>query len=188
MAGKGWNSPLTAAVCAATLLAVGLGAQQPPAPAAQGQAAGGRGGGRGGMFGGLFTAADADKDGTVTRQEFHATFDKWFTDWSGGSGAVTGAQLADGLNVVFPPPAGGRGGAQNQTPNPNDVAAMTAALPDSASAKPAKPRKVLVLAKARASCTPRFPSRRRPSRRSAPRPARGRRRSPMTRPTSTPTT
>ena len=57
------------------------------------------------MFGGLFTAADADKDGTVTRQEFHATFDKWFTDWSGGSGAVTGAQLADGLNTVFPPPA-----------------------------------------------------------------------------------
>jgi uncharacterized protein len=44
----------------------------------------------------------------------------------------------------------GRGAspAQNQTPNPADVQAMMAVLPDKAPAKPAKPRKVLVLAKA----------------------------------------
>jgi type 1 glutamine amidotransferase len=42
----------------------------------------------------------------------------------------------------------GRGGPQNQTPNPADVQAMMAALPDKAPAKPKHPRKVLVLAKA----------------------------------------
>ncbi len=55
-----------------------------------------------------------------------------------------------------PPPQAGqqgrggprRGGPQNQTPNPDDVKAMMAALPDKAPAKPKKPRKVLVLAKA----------------------------------------
>jgi type 1 glutamine amidotransferase len=42
----------------------------------------------------------------------------------------------------------GRGGPQNQTPNPADVQAMMAALPDKAPAKPKHPRNVLVLAKA----------------------------------------
>jgi len=42
----------------------------------------------------------------------------------------------------------GRGGPQNQTPKPEDVEAMTAALPDKAPAKPKQPRKVLVLCKA----------------------------------------
>lgn len=37
---------------------------------------------------------------------------------------------------------------QNQTPKPEDVAAMMAALPDRAPAKPSKPRKLLVLCKA----------------------------------------
>ncbi len=37
---------------------------------------------------------------------------------------------------------------QNQTPKPEDVAAMMAALPDKAPAKPAHPRKLLVLCKA----------------------------------------
>jgi len=51
----------------------------------------------------------------------------------------------------------GRGGPQNQTPKPEDVQAMMAALPDKAPAKPGKPRKVLVLAKAAGfvhSCIP----------------------------------
>lgn len=44
---------------------------------------------------------------------------------------------------------GGRAtGPQNQIPKPEDVAAMMAALPDTAPAKPARPRKVLVLCKA----------------------------------------
>jgi len=154
MARTGWSSPLATAVCAATLLAVGVGAQQPPAPAPQaaGQGPGaGRGGGRGGAAGGVvFGAADADKDGSVTRDELRATFGKWFSAWDGGTGALTQDQLAAGLNGIFPAaPAGGRGtAAQNQTPKPEDVAAMMAALPDKAPATPAKPRKILVLGKA----------------------------------------
>ena len=146
-----WGTPLAAAACAAVVLAVGgVGAQQPPAPAAGGQApGGGRGGGRGGSGAVLFNAADADKDGAVTRAEFKAAFDKWFPAWDGGTGALTQEQLAAGLNSVFPPPAaGGRGGPQNQTPKPEDLAAMMAALPDKAPATPLKPRKVLVLGKA----------------------------------------
>ena len=110
---------------------------------------GGRGGGRGGSGAVLFNAADADKDGAVTRAEFKAAFDKWFPAWDGGTGSLTQEQLAAGLNSVFPPPAaGGRGGPQNQTPKPEDLAAMMAALPDKAPATPLKPRKVLVLGKA----------------------------------------
>ena len=153
MARSGWSGPFATAMCAATLLAVGVAAQQPPAaPPGGGQGPGaGRGGGRGGAAGGvIFAAADADKDGSVTRDELKATFDKWFTAWDGGTGALTQDQLAVGLNGIFPQaPAGGRGdAAQNQTPKPEDVAAMMAALPDKAPATPAKPRKVLVLAKA----------------------------------------
>jgi hypothetical protein len=150
----GWSAPLAATA----LLAAGAGlfAQQAP-PAAPGQApagqapGGGRGGGRGGSGAVIFTAADADKDGSVTKAELKATFDKWFPAWDGGTGSLTEEQLATGLNGVFPaPPAGGggRGGAQNQTPKPEDVAAMMAALPAKAPATPARPRKVLVLAKA----------------------------------------
>ena len=83
MGRPGWKSPLTAAVCATTLLAVGgVGAQQAPpaapqgqAPPGQGRAGGGGGGGRGGP-GALFTLADADKDGAVTRAELKGVFDQ----------------------------------------------------------------------------------------------------------------
>jgi type 1 glutamine amidotransferase len=153
MARRTWGTPLAVAACATVVFAVGVvTAQQPAAPAPAGQApgGGGRGGGRGGGSGNvLFAAADADKDGSVTRAEFKATFDKWFPAWDGGTGSLTQEQLAVGLNGVFPPPAaGGRGGPQNQTPNPDDMAAMMAALPDKAPATPAKPRKILVLGKA----------------------------------------
>src|SRR3954471_25098910 len=97
MARTGWSSPLAAAIGAATLLAVGsVAAQQTPAPAGQAPGGGGRGpgGGRGGgMAGPLFTAADTDKDGSVTRQEFTGTFDKWFSEWSGGWARSSGAPL-----------------------------------------------------------------------------------------------
>jgi type 1 glutamine amidotransferase len=113
----------------------------------QGRAGAGRGG-RGGAGTVLFGAADADKNGSVTRAEFRGMFDRWFPQWDGGTGSLTQEQLATGLNSVFPAPPAGRGGAQNQTPKPEDVAAMMAALPDTAPARPAKPRRVLVLAKA----------------------------------------
>jgi type 1 glutamine amidotransferase len=152
MARRGWGIPVSAAACAAVLMAGGLGAQQPPASGAAGQQApgpGGRGGGRGGGAGAIvFGVADADKDGSVTRDEFKATFDRWFSV-AGGGGALTREQLATGLASIFPaPPAGFGGGPQNQTPKPEDVAAMMAALPSTAPAKPARARKVLVLAKA----------------------------------------
>jgi type 1 glutamine amidotransferase len=104
---------------------------------------------------GLFTATDTNKDGAVTRDEMKATFDRWFTEWdSAKAGALTQEQLLAGLNAALPqaPPGGGggRGAAapQNQTPNPADVQAMMAALPERAPAKPRQPRKVLVLGKA----------------------------------------
>jgi type 1 glutamine amidotransferase len=141
-------------VCATTLLAVGIGARQaPPAgPPPQGQARGG--GGRGGQGAALFTLADADKDGAVTRAEFKTTFDQFgaaldkrFPTWA--QSALTQEQLAGGLNLVFPSPAGSAGGGpQNQTPKPEDLSAMMAALPDKAPATPARARKVLVIGKA----------------------------------------
>jgi type 1 glutamine amidotransferase len=122
---------------------------------AQPQGRGG-GGGRGGVAPVLFAAADANKDGAVTNEEMKATFDRWYTQWdSAKSDALTQEQIAAGLNAAMPqpaPPAGAGGGgaaqAQNQTPQPEHVQAMIAALPATAPAKPAQPRKVLVLAKA----------------------------------------
>jgi type 1 glutamine amidotransferase len=163
MGGRAWSSPLAAAVCATTLLAVGaVGAKQaaPPAQAPQGQAppgAGrGAGGGRGAPGAALFTLADVDKDGSVTRAEFKTTFDQFttaldkrFPTWNQAAGALTDQQLAAGLNLVFPSPAGTSGGGpQNQTPKPEDLSAMMAALPDKAPATPTRARKVLVLGKA----------------------------------------
>lgn len=51
-----------------------------------------------------------------------------------------------GLTLLSAQPPAPR--PQNQTPKPEDVAAMLAALPDRAPAKPSKPRKLLVLCKA----------------------------------------
>ena len=155
------NVTLLAAVCAATLAAgaIGtIGAEQAPAP---GGAApqGGRGGGRGGVAPGVFTAADVNKDGLVTRGELLSTLEKWFADSDpAGAGAITQEQLVAALNAALPqpPPGAGRGAAtcggqsaNPQTPCPDHVARMMAALPAAAPAKPARPRKVLVLAATR---------------------------------------
>lgn len=141
---------LTASISALALLAATIGlvaAQQPPA----GQTPAGRGGGgRGGAGNGVFAAADVNKDGAVTRDELKTTFEKWYSAADGnGTGALTADDLAGAVNAAMPQPPGGRGAApQNQTPNPADVQAMIAALPDTAPAKPKQPRKVLVLGKA----------------------------------------
>lgn len=151
MRGRYSTALVAVAACAVTLFTGTIGgAQQPGAQPGRGV-----GGGRGGVAPGLFTAVDTDKDGSVTRAELKATFDKWFSDWdSVRTGSLTQEQLVAGLNAALPqpqPPAGGggRGAApQNQTPNPADVQAMMAALPDKAPAKPKQPRRILVLGKA----------------------------------------
>jgi hypothetical protein len=82
-----------------------------------GPSPGGRGG-RGG-FGpsqfigpGFFTAADIDKDGSLTRTEFQDTFGKWFADWdSDKSGGLDENRMREGLNAALSRPgAGGPGG------------------------------------------------------------------------------
>ena len=121
------------------------------APAPQG-GGGGRGGGAAAT--GLFTAVDANKDGATTRDEMRSTFERWFGEWdSAKAGTLSQEQIAAGLAAAMPAPAipagGGRGaGGQNQTPQPQHVEAMVAALPATAPAKPKQPRKVLVLGKA----------------------------------------
>jgi type 1 glutamine amidotransferase len=155
------KTTLAMAVCGAALLATSVrGVAQQPAPAApQGQPGAGRaggGGGRGGVAPALFTAADANKDGALSREELKTTLDSWFSAAdSAKAGAVTQEQLATGLASAFPAPAapaaaqpgqdcGGRS-ANPHTPCPNDVQAMMAALPATAPAKPKQPRKILVL-------------------------------------------
>jgi type 1 glutamine amidotransferase len=132
------------------------------APAPQQGGGGGRGGGRGGGAGAaIFSATDANKDGAVSRDEFTGAFDKWFMDWDAAkAGSLTAAQITDGINKVIaanapagapagpsPDACGGRS-ANPRVPCQTDVDKMMAALPDKAIAKPAKPRKVLVLGRA----------------------------------------
>ena len=159
------RAPLAIAAGTALMLAgafVQVTAQAPTPQQAPG--GGGRGGGRGGgVAPALFAATDANKDGAVARDEFTGAFDKWFTDWDAGkAGTLTAAQLTDGLNKVIAanappgaapagPPADACGGrsANPRVACPADVDKMLAAMPDKAIARPAKPRKVLVLANAR---------------------------------------
>jgi type 1 glutamine amidotransferase len=82
----------------------------------------------------LFLAADRDHDGVLTRAELQATLEGW--------SAATPERLPEALEDALPRLP------QNQTPKPEDVQAMLAALPDKAPAKPHKPRRVLVLGRA----------------------------------------
>ena len=96
-----------------------------------------------------FKLFDTDGDGAITRAEMRGTFDGWFTTWDAGkAGAVPAGQLFVAAGGVFPAYAPGDALPQNQTPHPEDVAAMQAALPATAPARPARPRKVLVLGRA----------------------------------------
>jgi predicted dehydrogenase len=67
-----------------------------------------------GMFLGrrFFTAADTNKDGTLTRAEWRQTFEKWFAAWdTDKSGFLDEAKLRKGLTAALPRPGfGGRGG------------------------------------------------------------------------------
>jgi FOG: WD40-like repeat len=67
---------------------------------------------------GLFNAADADKDHTLTRDEFKQTFAKWFDEWDKDkSGALDAAKLRDGFNNALPRPQfGGPGGPGGRGP------------------------------------------------------------------------
>src|SRR6187200_2848135 len=95
------TSSVITGVCAAAIVAASFGihAQQ---PAAQGAAQGGaRGGARGGGAGAVgfapafFTAADMNKDGTVTRAELMATLEKWYMDIDKAkTGSITPEQLS----------------------------------------------------------------------------------------------
>ena len=82
----------------------------------------------------LFLAADRDHDRVLTRAELEATLESW--------AAVAPDAFADAIEGALPRLP------QNQTPKPEDVAAMVAALPDKAPAKPRAPRRVLVLGRA----------------------------------------
>jgi type 1 glutamine amidotransferase len=163
------TATLSIGVCAAALCAgalLSLEAQQAPAgPQGQQAAPGGRGGGRGGAAASVFMAVDSNKDGFVSRDEWKAAFAQWLSDGdAANTGSLTQDQLTATLNAALPQPAApaGAGGGraappQPTTPNPADVERMLAALPDKAPAKPKRPRKVLVLAKANGyvhSCIP----------------------------------
>ena len=103
----------------------------------------------------VFIAADSDKDGVVTADELKAAGGRWFASAdAANAGSVTGEQLVAALNTAMPASGlaaafntGGRGG-QPQTAQPATVQAMMAALPAGAPARPQRPRKVIVLARA----------------------------------------
>jgi type 1 glutamine amidotransferase len=138
---------LIAAGAAAALFFVAAHAQQGPAA---GQApAGGRGGNNLGTQ--LFAAFDANKDGSVTRDEMQAAFGAWYAAAdSGKTGSATQAQLAMALGAAFPAPeapapAGGGGGGRGgggRGAQPFVAGATTPGLNDPCggrSQKPAEP-------------------------------------------------
>jgi type 1 glutamine amidotransferase len=94
----------------------------------------------------FFKAADANNDGYITREELRAAM----TQWLGGRERVSEKELTSALNAAFPEATfmGMISPPQSRTPKPADQQKMEAALPDSAPAKPLRPRKVLVLCKA----------------------------------------
>ena len=91
----------------------------------RGRGPGGGGGGPGGpanLAPGVFGAADADKDGSLTRTELKATFEKWFTEFdSAKSGSLNEESLYAGLREKLPQGSfggGGFGGEQGPAPKP----------------------------------------------------------------------
>ena len=160
------QTSLTAAAGAALLLSFALApiVAQQPAPAGAQPATAGRGGGQGGLGAALFIVTDANRDAAVTREEWKAAFDQWFTDSDNAkAGTVTEAQLAAGLGAALgaappqpqppnpgtsPAPVCGGRSANSQVACQADIEKMMAALPDKAPARPVKARKILVLGRA----------------------------------------
>lgn len=98
---------------------------------------------------GHFKVFDTNGDGVITRHEMRGTFDAWFTKWDAAKAdALAPPQIFAGGTAAFPPYTPGDALPQNRTPDPADVTAMMAALPDAAPAKPKQPRKVLVIGRA----------------------------------------
>jgi type 1 glutamine amidotransferase len=94
----------------------------------------------------LFTALDANRDTAVTRAEMRAAFSGWFASWAGNKvGALTQAAIAAGLGQSLGM-SSTAGSAEGRTPREADVQEMLKALPSTAPARPAGPRRVLVLA------------------------------------------
>jgi spore coat protein CotH len=57
---------------------------------------------------GFLTALDADKNGELSRNEFTAGFDKWFSDWdTDKAGALNEEKLREGINKDLAPFRGG---------------------------------------------------------------------------------
>ena len=82
-----------------------------------------------------------------TRAEMQSAFSGWFAAWDGRkAGALTQAEIAAGLGGVLPVPASTAGRAEGRTPAETDVQEMLKVLPSAAPARPARPRRVLVLA------------------------------------------
>jgi outer membrane protein assembly factor BamB len=55
----------------------------------------------------LFAAIDSNKDGSVTADEWRATFAKWYADWDAEkTGAVSEEQVRGGLGTALPRPEG----------------------------------------------------------------------------------
>jgi spore coat protein H len=91
------------------------------------------GGGPGNMLAPAFmTSMDTNKDGDLSREEFAAGFDRWFTAWNTDkSGTLTEEQLRLGLGREFTPQRNNRGffgifgGGGNAPPPPAPVAPGT---------------------------------------------------------------
>ena len=59
----------------------------------------------------FFSAADTDKDGSLTRLELKNTFAKWYDQWdTDKGGALTEEKFRSGLSAALPQPALGGGG------------------------------------------------------------------------------
>jgi type 1 glutamine amidotransferase len=93
----------------------------------------------------FFKLADSNGDGFITRDELAGAM----THWLSGRETATQEQLASAIEASFSEAMfmGMISPPQSRTPKPEDVQKMMAALPASAPAKPARPRKVLVLCK-----------------------------------------